>query len=108
MIYVKKQSKLAQVLTVSACCSLSSCGLISFGSSPDSEKPVEPPVIDQIENPEGNKLRNAPPVGEVLKGRPGFLISPYTGNIVDVTGLASGLLVRDPQDPDEAHTFYIP
>ena len=93
---------------------MSSCDWGILGSSPDSVV-VRPPMIDPIVNPIVNPIVKAiepeqttPPTAKLLDSRPGFVFNPYTGNIVDVRGLASGLLVRDPEDPDKAHTFYVP
>ena len=43
-----------------------------------------------------------------IPGKPGFGFNPHTNNSVDLRGLPSGTLVRDPQDPDECHKFRAP
>lgn len=48
------------------------------------------------------------PVAKVVPGRAGYVYSPYTQNMVNVEGLASGLLVRDPNDPEKSHLFRTP
>ena len=85
---------------------LNSCDWGILGSSPEPDV-IRPPKLDPIEKAIEPNL-TTPPTAKFLESRPGFLFNPYTGNIVDVRGLASGLLVRDPEDPDKAHTFYVP
>lgn len=48
------------------------------------------------------------PTAAVVPGKPGFVFNPYTHNIVDVKGIASGKLCRDPEDPDPSHKFRVP
>jgi hypothetical protein len=48
------------------------------------------------------------PTAAAVPGKPGFVFNPYTHNIVDVKGIASGRLCRDPEDPDPAHKFRVP
>ncbi len=36
----------------------------------------------------------------------GFMVSPHTGNIIDVRGIAPGTLVRDPGLPPEAKAYF--
>lgn len=36
------------------------------------------------------------PPAVTVAGKPGFVTSPYTGNIIDVNGIAPGTLVADP------------
>lgn len=48
------------------------------------------------------------PTAKHVPGRPGFVFNPYTQNMVDVDGIPSGTKVKDPQDSDENHTFYVP
>jgi hypothetical protein len=85
---------------------LNSCDWGVIGSNPD-RVIVRPAIINPVEEPIKLKL-TTPPTSKFLDSRPGFVFNPYTGNIVDVRGLASGLLVRDPEDPDNTHTFYVP
>ena len=68
-----------------------------------------PPIIEPMEPIVDLKVEvAAPPTAKPFVGRMGIVYNPYTGGVVDVRGLASGLLVRDPEDPDKAHTFYVP
>jgi len=48
------------------------------------------------------------PTASPVPGKPGFVFNPYTHNIVDVKGIASGRLCRDPEDPDPSHKFRVP
>lgn len=66
-------------------------GGIHGGPDPD----IEPPKSD---------YRWAIPI----PGKEGFVFNPFTNNPVDVRGIPSGTLVRDPQDPNKAHKFRVP
>lgn len=61
--------------------------------------PVQPP-----------KPANKPkyPTASAVPGKEGFVFNPYTHNIVDVKGIASGKLVKDPEDSDPTHKFRVP
>lgn len=48
------------------------------------------------------------PTAAAVPGKPGFVFNPYTHNIVDVKGIGSGRLCRDPEDPDPNHKFRVP
>ena len=48
------------------------------------------------------------PTAAAVPGKEGFVFNPYTHNIVDVKGIASGKLVRDPEDNDPTHKFRVP
>ncbi len=48
------------------------------------------------------------PTAAAVPGKPGFVFNPYTTNIVDVKGIGSGRLCRDPEDPDPNHKFRVP
>ena len=48
------------------------------------------------------------PTAAAVPGKEGFVFNPYTHNIVDVKGIASGKLVRDPEDNDPSHKFRVP
>lgn len=43
-----------------------------------------------------------------VEGKEGFVHNPYTQNQVDVRGIPSGTLVRDPHDSNSAHKFRVP
>jgi len=48
------------------------------------------------------------PTATRVPGKEGFVFNPYTHNTVDVKGIASGKLVRDPEDADTSHKFRVP
>ena len=48
------------------------------------------------------------PTAAPVPGKDGFVFNPYTHNIVDVKGIASGKLCRDPEDTDSTHKFRVP
>jgi len=48
------------------------------------------------------------PTAAAVPGKDGFVFNPYTHNIVDVKGIASGKLCRDPEDADPTHKFRVP
>ncbi|MDG0995100.1 MAG: hypothetical protein P8O22_10245 [Akkermansiaceae bacterium] len=48
------------------------------------------------------------PTAAAVPGKPGFVFNPYTHNIVDVKGIGSGKLVRDPEDNDTTQKFRVP
>jgi len=48
------------------------------------------------------------PTATSVPGKEGFVFNPYTQNIVDVKGIASGKLVRDPEDSNPDHKFRVP
>lgn len=48
------------------------------------------------------------PTASAVPGKAGFVFNPYTHNIVDVKGIASGKLCRDPEDSDPTHKFRVP
>lgn len=59
-----------------------------------------------LNNPNGNAAANSPsvstataPVAQAVPGKPGFVFSPFNNKIVDLTGIAPGTLVADPQYP---------
>ncbi len=77
----------------------------------------KPPTPDRL-----NSLNNKPqsssspasqakptyPFAKAIPGQKGFVLNPYTGNKVDVTGLSRGILVRDPHDNNPDHKFRVP
>jgi len=48
------------------------------------------------------------PTAAAVPGKAGFVFNPYTHSIVDVKGIASGKLVKDPEDADPTHKFRVP
>lgn len=51
-----------------------------------------------------SKYRTAMPI----PGKPGFVYNPWTNRSVDVRGIPSGTLIRDPNDGDPTHKFRVP
>ncbi len=43
-----------------------------------------------------------------IPGKPGFVFNPWTNKAVDVRGIPSGQLIRDPNDGDPEHKFRVP
>lgn len=85
---------------------MSACDWGVLGSSPVI---IHPPIYIPTETiVEPKPVPTTPPTAKAVEGRPGFVFNPYTGNIVEVQGLKSGQLVRDPEDQDKTHTFYVP
>ncbi|MCX6878209.1 MAG: hypothetical protein NTW21_31015 [Verrucomicrobia bacterium] len=46
------------------------------------------------------------PVASAVDGRPGFVTSPFTGKIIEVTGTPSGTLVADPTFPSSEKKYF--
>ena len=46
------------------------------------------------------------PVAAVVPGKPGFAISPYSNNIIDIRGMPAGTLVSDPTQPPENKAYF--
>jgi hypothetical protein len=67
--------------------------------------PVEPAPPKEAPVPSGNK----PPVAEAVPGKPGFVLSPFDGKVIDVREIPAGTLVADPSYPaDEKRYFRVP
>ena len=48
------------------------------------------------------------PTAKAVTGKPGFVFNPYTYDEVDVRGVPSGSVVRDPSDPNrDKNLFYV-
>lgn len=57
------------------------------------------------------KLEKKPehPVAKAVEGQPGFVLSPFNKQIVDVRGVPAGTLVQDPTYPaEEKRLFRVP
>lgn len=66
------------------------------------------PIVDPTV---GGQIPAAPatyPYATSVPGKQGFVFNPYTKNQVDVRGIPSGTLVRDPYDTDKGHKFRVP
>lgn len=65
------------------------------------------PTVD----PSAGQVPSTPatyPYATSVPGKQGFVFNPYTKNQVDVRGIPSGTLVRDPNDADAGHKFRVP
>jgi len=72
--------------------------LPTIGGNPSApEPPTPPPTIKP-------KYRTA----VKIPGKLGFVYNPWTNKAVDVRGIPSGELVRDPQDSNPDHKFRVP
>ena len=69
---------------------------------PEGTNPTEGGGIS--ESTGGSDYRRA----TLIPGKEGFVFNPFTNNPVDVRGIPSGTLVRDPQDPNKDHKFRVP
>lgn len=77
-------------------------GIDNTALTPDNTAGAPVPTI----NPTTGKPNY--PTASPVPGKPGFVFNPYTHNIVDVKGIASGKLCRDPEDADATHKFRVP
>ena len=64
--------------------------------------PVKPKTREPIK-PQ-SKYRSA----MAIPGKPGFVFNPWTNKSVDVRGIPSGTLIRDPNDGNPDHKFRVP
>lgn len=72
-------------------------GTASGGTKPG--KTAERPVL----------VKKKPPVAEPVADKPGFVKSPFSGEIIDVRGIPAGTLVADPMYPaEEKKHFRVP
>jgi hypothetical protein len=51
-------------------------------------------------------VEKKPPVAEPAPGQPGKVISPFNGQLIDVSGMEPGSLVADPTYPPEAKKHF--
>ena len=68
------------------------------------EKPVKPAETEEDGEDEAPKI----PVAEPVPDKPGFVISPYNGKWIDVTGVKPGTLMADPHFTEEKKFFRVP
>lgn len=69
---------------------------------------VPGPTVPGGPRPNTDPNDSGHPYATKIPGKEGFVFNPFTNNPVDVRGIPSGTLVRDPQDPDESHKFRVP
>lgn len=84
---------------------------LNNGGLPTDSTVADLPTIDSTipssapKNPAGPKPYK---YAAKVPGKPGFVFNPWTKNQVDVRGIPSGTLVRDPYDDDKTHKFRVP
>lgn len=72
---------------------------------------VDPPSREPVavEPAASEVVKPAVPVAKAVPDKPGFVISPYNGKWIDVTGVAPGELMLDPHFPaGEKKHFRVP
>ena len=67
-------------------------------------KTVTPPETPAGEEEEAPKI----PVAVAVPDKPGFVISPYNGKWIDVTGVKAGTVMADPHFTEEKKFFRVP
>lgn len=72
------------------------------GSPPSDGGEIKPAEREPVKRT--SKYRTAMPI----PGKPGFVFNPWTNRPVDIRGLPSGQLIRDPNDGNEDHKFRVP
>ena len=101
-----EQSRAGQPIQPSADSGLAPSGpTVTPGSSTGLTTPSTP--IAPPTNVTAPKKVNYPTAASV-PGKDGFVFNPYTHNIVDVKGIPSGKLCRDPEDADPTHKYRVP
>lgn len=80
-------------------------GLVSTGEGPG-EKTESPPEKTPGKEGDAVLVEKKPPVAEVAPGQPGKVISPFNGELIDVSGIPAGSLVADPTYPPEAKKHF--
>ncbi|WP_424314561.1 hypothetical protein [Haloferula sp.] len=65
--------------------------------------PVKPPPAET-----GEEETLTIPVAEAVPDKAGFVISPYNGKWIDVTGVKPGTLMADPHFTEEKKFFRVP
>lgn len=75
----------------------------SGGSTGGGSEEIKPVKREPIKRP-SSAYRTA----VSMPGKPGFVFNPWTNQAVDVRGLPSGQLIRDPNDGNPDHKFRVP
>lgn len=87
-------------------------GAPSAATSAADDGPSENPRTGPLPRPEDPKHKPAPPLPEpaptaaAVKGKPGFIFSPFNNKIIDVRDLPPGTLVADPTYPSEEKKYF--
>jgi hypothetical protein len=78
-------------------------------SARDSEEKEIPEAARRAKSADRQARPRKPPLASVAEGQAGKVISPFTNEVVDVSGRAAGDIVDDPRFPgDESKRFEIP
>jgi hypothetical protein len=73
----------------------------------DEEEGGESPGNANVNGEDGERV--SVPVARPVPDKPGFVVSPYNGKWIDVTGIEPGSLVADPHArPEEKKYFRVP
>ncbi|YCM46670.1 hypothetical protein V2O64_11630 [Verrucomicrobiaceae bacterium 227] len=75
-------------------------------SDPEPPKITNKPTVPKIPAPTTNRPKYKTAVA--IPGTSGFVYNPWTNKAVDVRGIPSGELVRDPHDSNPDHKFRVP
>lgn len=98
--------------------SLVSCQKPLSSKNDESQKPAPLENVGKLLSGEGNNGTSDPseqpnevtpplvPVAQPVPNKPGFVISPYNGKWIDVTGIPAGELMLDPHFPSEEKKFF--
>ena len=70
-----------------------------LGGETSEPKPEPEPVV-------GGNGKPVIPTAQPVPDKPGFVISPYNGKWIDVTGIAVGEAVADPDFPAEEKKYF--
>lgn len=86
-------------------------GLITAEKKPGSPKDDKtagdaPGEAAPEKDADGVLIEKKPPVAEPAPGHPGKVISPFNGQLIDVSGMEPGSLVADPTYPPEAKKHF--
>lgn len=86
-----------------------STGINSGALTPSGTSTASTNTPPTIKPPAPTSSKKNYPTAAAVPGRPGFVYNPYTHTMVNVTGIRSGQLCADPEDPDAAtHKFRVP
>jgi len=81
-------------------------GLITVEKKPGGAEANEPKDAPEEKKEEEVLIEKKAPVAEPAPGQPGKVISPFNGQLIDVSGMEPGSLVADPTYPPEAKKHF--
>lgn len=76
----------------------------SAAASPSAVKPAAPATPPKPSAPANDPI----PTAEKAPGKPGYVLSPYTGKLMLVRGVPSGVVVPDQTSPGSGKKFRVP